>query len=91
MKAISKTLILALVVAGFASAPIAFAQEGADAKKPADGQNMQEMMKDQQSNGGMGMMPMMGMMTQMNEMMATCNKMMQAMTPETGEKQPDKG
>ena len=87
MNMMSKTGSLAFAVAGLA-APLAFAQDTSESKRPAALQGMQEMMKDMQGDGGIGMM---GMMSQMNEMMGTCNKMMQAMMPESAEKQPDKG
>lgn len=88
MNMMSKTVTLAFAVAGLAAAPLAFAQDTSEPKQPAAPQGMQEMMKDMQGDGGMGMM---GMMSQLNEMMGTCNKMMQAMIPESAEKQPDKG
>ena len=84
MKNKFKTLILTFAVAIFASPLVAFAQDGADAKNPADSENTPEMMKGKQGDNDMGMMPMMGMMTQMSEMMET-------MTPEGMEKHPDKG
>ncbi|NGO55157.1 hypothetical protein [Allomesorhizobium camelthorni] len=89
MNKMSKTVALALAVAGLATVPLAFAQDNSEPKQPAAPQDMQEMMQ----GGGMGMM---GMMSQMNEMMDTCNKMMQAMMPDMEKpaeegKQPNKG
>jgi hypothetical protein len=89
MNKVSKTVALALAVAGLAAVPLGFAQDNSEAKQPAAPQDMQEMMQ----GGGMGMM---GMMSQMTEMMSTCNKMMQAMMPDTDKpidegKQPNKG
>lgn len=77
MKSRSKTMVIAATIAGLAAGSIAFAQTGADTKKPDQSQGVQEMML-----GGTGMMPMMSMMSQMNEMTGTCNKVMQAMMPE---------
>jgi hypothetical protein len=95
MNRTSKSIAIALTLAGLAGAPLAFAQNDKDAKQPAQPNGMQEMMQGTQG-GGMGMMPTMNMMTQMNQMAATCNQMMQTMLPNQEkpageEKQPNKG
>lgn len=78
MNGTSKTIAIATAVAGLAVTPIALAQSGPEPKQKDQSQGEQQMMQ-----GGLGMIPMMGMMTQMNEMMSTCNKVMQSMMPET--------
>jgi hypothetical protein len=86
MTRLTKAVTIALALAGLAASPFAFAQDKPDARQPeppASQQDMQDMMGGKQEDGGMGMMPMMKMMTQMNEMMGTCNKMMQAMMSQT--------
>lgn len=67
-----------LITASVAAAPAVFAATSND-NAQAKGQMMQG---HDQMGGDMGMkqdsqMPMMKMMSQMNEMMATCNQMMQ--------------
>jgi hypothetical protein len=81
MRTTVKTIIAAALIAG---GPAVFAATQGDDPKPASEGNMGHMMQGQEGKGhGMGMrgdgnMPMMKMMGQMNDMMETCNKMMQS-------------
>ncbi|WP_111747183.1 hypothetical protein [Salinisphaera orenii] len=81
MRTTVKTIIAAALIA---SVPAVFAATQGDDPKPASEGNMGHMMQGQEGKGhGMGMMgdgnmPMMKMMGQMNDMMETCNKMMQS-------------
>ena len=75
-----KTIIAAALIA---SVPAVFAATQGDGTKSASADNMGHMMQGQDGKShGMGMMgdgnmPMMKMMGRMNDMMETCNKMMQ--------------
>lgn len=78
MKNMTATMLL---TASVVLSPALFAATPND-NTAQDGGDMGQMMQRQSQTGGMGMnqgdqMPMMTMMSQMNEMMATCNKMMQ--------------
>ena len=80
MRTTVKTIIAAALIAG---APAVFAATPGDDTQSAPADNMGQMMQDDSEKGhGMGMnnkdMPMMKMMTRMNDMMETCNKMMQS-------------
>ena len=81
MRTTVKTIIAAALIAG---GPAVFAATQGDDPKPASEGNMGHMMQGQDGKShGMGMMgdgnmPMMKMMGQMNDMMETCNKMMQS-------------
>ena len=81
MRTTVKTIIAAALIAGV---PAVFAAtQGVDTKSTS-ADEMGHMMQGQEGKGhGMGMMgdgnmPMMKMMGQMNDMMETCNKMMQS-------------
>jgi len=74
------TLVAASLIA---ASPVVFAAAQDNASGTAPAEKMHRMMQDDSGMGhGMGMnngdMPMKQMMTQMNEMMETCNKMMQS-------------
>ena len=80
MRTTVKTIIAAALIAG---APAVLAATPGDDTQSAPADNMGQMMQDDSEKGhGMGMknkdMPMMKMMTRMNDMMETCNKMMQS-------------
>lgn len=86
MKTQLKTLAMATaLVVGLATSSIIYAQES----ESANGSTMDQgtmgsgMMGQDGMMGGGGMMGMMTMMGQMNQMMATCNNMMQAMMPDS--------
>ncbi|WP_111748532.1 hypothetical protein [Salinisphaera orenii] len=74
-----KTIVVASLIA---ASPAVFAAGQGNANKPNSADNKGQMMQgqgkmDHQGMMNNGKMPMKQMMSQMNEMMATCNKMMQ--------------
>lgn len=86
----SRKAIGAAVIAMLLAAPVALAQTQGQPTQPPKTMPNTGMMNQGDMSGMMGQGGMMDMMTQMNEMMESCNKMMQTMAPKDAPAAPPK-
>ena len=86
----SRKTIGAAVITMLLAAPMALAQTQSQPTQPPKTMPNTGMMDQGGMSGMMGQGGMMDMMTQMNEMMESCNKMMQTMAPKDAPAAPPK-